>query len=149
MIIKRVIITFLLGLFTLTAHAQEWMTNFNEAKQLSATTGKNIILVFQGSDWCGPCMKLDKNIWSTETFKAYAKEHFIMLQADFPRKRQNKLSKDLAKQNGMLFEKYNKAGFKGSIEVIGNQEIKLTVISLFWSFLLGSLALVNLPLQIS
>ncbi len=110
MIIKKVIITFLFGLFTLVSHAQEWMTNFNEAKQLSASTGKNIVLVFQGSDWCGPCMKLDKNIWSTETFKTYAKEHFIMLQADFPRKRQNKLSKDLAKQNGMLFEKYNTTG---------------------------------------
>lgn len=110
MIIKRIIITLLFSLITLTVSAQEWLTSFEEAKTEATTSKKNIVLVFQGSDWCGPCMKLDKNIWSTDAFKTYAKDHFIMLQADFPRKRQNKLSKELEKQNGMLFEKYNTTG---------------------------------------
>lgn len=108
--IKKCLTTLFISLFTLTAHAQEWLTNFDEAKQLASTSKKNIVLVFQGSDWCGPCMKLDKNIWSTEVFKTYAKDHFVMLQADFPRKRQNKLSKDQEKHNGMLFETYNTTG---------------------------------------
>lgn len=110
MIIKRILITTLFCLLTFTTNAQEWLTNFEEAKKQASESNKNIVLVFQGSDWCAPCMKLDKNIWSTETFKAYAKDHFVMLQADFPRKRQNKLSKELEKQNGMLFEKYNIPG---------------------------------------
>ena len=108
--IKRTLTALLICMLTVTTHAQEWLTNFEEAKQQAQATNRNIVLVFQGSDWCGPCMKLDKNIWSTETFKTYAKDHFVMLQADFPRKRQNKLSKELEKQNGMLFEKYNKPG---------------------------------------
>lgn len=110
MTIKKLFITLLFGVFTLTTQAQEWLTNFEEAKQQASAGNKKIVLVFQGSDWCGPCMKLDKNIWSTETFKNYAKTHFVMLQADFPRKRQNKLSKELEKQNGQLFEKYNTPG---------------------------------------
>lgn len=110
MMIKKILIIFLISLFNLTCSAQEWLTNFEEAKNQAATTQKHIVLVFQGSDWCGPCMKLDKNIWSTDIFKKYAKNHFVMLQADFPRKRQNKLSKAQEKHNGMLFEKYNLAG---------------------------------------
>lgn len=110
MTIQKLLITLLFGVFTLTTQAQEWLTNFEEAKQQASADNKNIVLVFQGSDWCGPCMKLDKNIWSTETFKTYAKEHFVMLQADFPRKRQNKLPKEQEKHNGQLFEKYNTTG---------------------------------------
>lgn len=108
MVIKKFLITLFISVCCLSAHAQEWLTNFDKAKEIASSTNKNIVLVFQGSDWCGPCMKLDKEIWSTEAFKTYATEHFVMLQADFPRKRQNKLSKEQEKHNGMLFEKYNR-----------------------------------------
>jgi len=110
MLIKKLYVTLILGLISFSIHAQDWLTNIDEAKQQAISSDKNIILVFQGSDWCAPCMKLDKNIWSTEVFKNYAEKHFIMLQADFPRKRQNKLSKEQEKHNGMLFEKYNTPG---------------------------------------
>lgn len=110
MLIKKTLTTLFIILLSLTVQAQEWLTNFDEAKKEAAASNKNIVLVFQGSDWCGPCMKLDKNIWSTETFKNYAKDHFVMLQADFPRKRQNKLSKEQEKHNGQLFETYNSTG---------------------------------------
>lgn len=43
--------------------AQNWQTNFEEAKVLAQKENKNIVLVFSGSDWCAPCMKLEKNIW--------------------------------------------------------------------------------------
>lgn len=108
--IKKLFITILISLTTYSSFAQEWITNFDEAKKQASSTNKKIVLVFQGSDWCAPCMKLDKNIWSTEGFKSYAKDHFIMLQADFPRKKQNKLSKEQAKHNGQLFEQYNIPG---------------------------------------
>ena len=72
--------------------AQNWITDFTTAKEEAVKNNKPIILVFQGSDWCAPCIKLDREIWSTEIFKNYSKEHYIMLQADFPRKKKNKLS---------------------------------------------------------
>ncbi len=91
--------------------AQDWLTNFEQAKQTASKENRNIILVFQGSDWCAPCIKLDRAVWSTDEFKAYAKDHFVMLQADFPRKKINQLPEDLQQQNNMLAEHYNQEGY--------------------------------------
>ena len=92
-------------------NAQDWTTNFDDAKDQASEKGVPIVLVFQGSDWCAPCIKLDKEIWSTEEFKNYAKDHFVMLKADFPRKKKNQLRDLQRKQNEMLAEKYNKNGY--------------------------------------
>ena len=103
-----------IGLMTLLFNplvSQEWQTDFAKAKKLAAEKNIPIILVFQGSDWCAPCIKLDKEIWSSEEFKAYAEEHYIMLKADFPRKKGNQLPEDLSNQNKKLAEQYNPNGY--------------------------------------
>ncbi|MCB0448309.1 MAG: thioredoxin family protein [Gelidibacter sp.] len=97
--------------FALNVTAQNWLTNFEEAKKLAAKQNQNIVLVFQGSDWCGPCIKLDKEIWSTQEYQELAKNHFVMFKADFPRKKANKLSEELELQNKKLAEIYNNQGF--------------------------------------
>lgn len=110
----------LIILLSFSVKAQDWNTDFNTAKQIATKNNKPIILVFQGSDWCAPCIKLDHEVWSTQTFKKYAKEHFVMLQADFPRKKKNALSKEQAKANGYLFETYNKNGIFPFVVVLDN-----------------------------
>lgn len=92
-------------------HSQNWFTNFEEAKSTASNSNHNIILVFQGSDWCGPCIKLEKEIWSTNEFQKLAKDHFILMKADFPRKKSNQLSKELQTQNAKLAENYNDKGY--------------------------------------
>ena len=94
-----------------TTMAQEWQTDINVAKEIASKESKPIILVFQGSDWCAPCIKLDREIWSAEVFKKYAAENYVMLLADFPRKKKNSLSESQSKANALLAEKYNKQGF--------------------------------------
>lgn len=104
---------FLLSLLLLSINSvfsQNWETDFAKAKNLSSKEHKPIILVFQGSDWCAPCMKLDREIWSTDTFKKYANEHYIMLKADFPKRKKNALSPEQTAKNATLAEKYNKNG---------------------------------------
>lgn len=109
---KNVYFTSLFLFFlSISSFSQNWMTNFNEAKQVASEKNKNIVLVFQGSDWCAPCIKLDKEVWSAEEFRKLSKDHFVMLKADFPRKKANRLSKELTEQNGMLAGKYNNKGF--------------------------------------
>ncbi len=108
---KYLFYTVLFLFISINGFAQEWQTNFEDAKKEAAANNKNIILVFQGSDWCAPCIKLDKEIWSTKEFQELAKDHFVMLQADFPRKKANKLSESLRQQNNLLAEKYNNQGF--------------------------------------
>lgn len=107
---KKILILVAVLLNLSTTYAQEWQTNFEKAKNTASTEDKPIILVFQGSDWCAPCIKLDRQVWSTDTFKEYASEHYVMLQADFPRKRENSLSETQTKANAKLAETYNKNG---------------------------------------
>jgi thioredoxin-related protein len=108
---KKAILLFVAIVFSITLSAQEWQTDFETAKNISSKENRPIILVFQGSDWCAPCIKLDREIWSTEEFKAYSKNHFVLLQADFPRKKMNALPDAQQQKNNQLAEKYNKQGY--------------------------------------
>ncbi|MDI9258339.1 thioredoxin family protein [Flavobacterium sedimenticola] len=91
--------------------SQTWKTNMEEAKTTATAQNKNIVLVFSGSDWCAPCIKLDKNVWQSEAFKAYADEKLVLVRADFPKKKNNALPEDIRNNNLLLAEKYNKEGF--------------------------------------
>jgi thioredoxin-related protein len=131
---KKIIVTLLVMIVSVgTTMAQEWQTDINVAKELASKESKPIILVFQGSDWCAPCIKLEREIWSTDTFKKYAKEHYVMLKADFPRRKKNALSETQTKANSQLAEKYNKQGFfpfvvvlDSSGKVLGESSYKKT-----------------------
>ncbi|NOR28221.1 MAG: thioredoxin fold domain-containing protein [Lutibacter sp.] len=109
--IKKIFLSFLLTSTIATINAQEWHTDFKLAKEIASKEHKNLILVFQGSDWCGPCIKLDKEIWSQEEFKAYAKNNFVMVKVDFPKRKINKLTAKQQEKNYQLSEIYNKQGF--------------------------------------
>lgn len=91
--------------------AQNWLLDINEAKQQAKEENKTIIIVFQGSDWCGPCMKLEDKIWKNEKFIEHSKNKYVLLQADFPRKRSNRLSKEQATHNKKLADRYKLKSF--------------------------------------
>lgn len=114
------LIVILLLLTISIANAQEWHVDFTEAKKQATEKNQKIILVFQGSDWCTPCMKLENEIWSSQEFKAYASENLTLLKADFPRRRKNKLSKEQQKKNNTLAEKYNDKGLFPLVVVLDN-----------------------------
>ena len=89
---------------------QNWQTDFEEAKRIASAQNKNIIIVFSGSDWCAPCIKLDKNIWQSDAFKNEAAKEWVLIKANFPRKKANELSKEQTEHNRRLAEKYNIEG---------------------------------------
>jgi thioredoxin-related protein len=117
--IISIIIVMLIGISAI--NAQDWQTNFEKAKAMASNEIKPIVLVFQGSDWCAPCIKLDHEIWSTDIFKSYAKDHFVMLQADFPRKKKNNLSEAQNASNAKLAELYNKSGIFPFVVVLDSK----------------------------
>jgi thioredoxin-related protein len=99
--------------FLLTAvfgYSQNWATNFDDAKAKAEKENKNILLVFSGSDWCGPCMKLDKMVWQSSEFQTESDKSWVIYKADFPKKKANQLSPELTESNNKLAEKYNKNG---------------------------------------
>lgn len=97
-------------LFSSLVFSQNWKLDFDEAKQLANEENKNIIIVFSGSDWCAPCIKLDRNVWQSEAFKKVADENWIIVKADFPRKKANQLGDAQMTKNRKMAEKYNIEG---------------------------------------
>ena len=80
--------------------SEGWMTNWEEAKAKAKAENKPILINLTGSDWCGWCIKLDKEVFSKKEFKDYAKENLVLVELDFPQgKRQ---SKKLQEQNEKL-----------------------------------------------
>ncbi|SFZ91807.1 Thioredoxin-like [Flaviramulus basaltis] len=107
--------------FGFNTFSQTWHTDFEKAKEVASSKNENIVLVFQGSDWCAPCIKLDKEIWSTQEFQKLSKDHFVMLKADFPRRKANKLSESVSLQNAKLAETYNNQGYFPLVVVLDNK----------------------------
>jgi len=100
----------LLFLTTLTTFSQvEWMNDFDEAAKLSQKTKKPILANFTGSDWCGWCKVLDREVFNTSEFKTWAKKNVVLLEVDFPRR--TKLSAKLKKQNYALQKAFGVRGY--------------------------------------
>ena len=122
---KVIAFSYLLFFSIISMNAQEWQTDFYEAQKIASEKNQKIILVFQGSDWCGPCIKLDTEIWSTKEFIDYSKDNFVLLKADFPRKKKNMLSKEQQEKNNQLAEKYNTRGFFPYVVVLDKDAVVL------------------------
>lgn len=105
----------------MTAFAQNWSITYTEALETAFKEDKPLILVFSGSDWCTPCMKLNRDIWQSPVFKKYADERYVLYKADFPRKKSNALSAERVTENKVLAEKYNPKGHFPLILVLDKQ----------------------------
>ena len=87
-----------------------WLLDITEAKSLSHDTQKPILISFAGSDWCKPCIMLTREVFETEEFSTYASENLILVLADFPRYKKNKLPEEQTQHNEGLASLYNQNG---------------------------------------
>ncbi len=92
------------------AGGEGWSSDFAAAKKEAAESKKDLLIDFTGSDWCGWCIKLDKEVFSHEPFKAGVKDKFVLVELDYP-KDKSKLSAETIKQNAELKEKYPIQGY--------------------------------------
>jgi len=91
------------------AKAEGWLTSYDEAVKQSKKTGKPILADFTGSDWCGWCIKLHKEVFDTADFKSWAKKNVILLELDFPQTKPQPAA--LKAQNSKLQKKYQIQGY--------------------------------------
>jgi thioredoxin-related protein len=103
--------TLLLGM-TATAFAggDAWMTNFEAAKKKAAAENKDLLVDFTGSDWCGWCIKLNKEVFEHAPFNKGVADTFVLVELDYPRDKSG-LSEELQKQNDELKATYHISGF--------------------------------------
>ena len=86
-----------------------WTTDVPKAIEKAKAENKLVLMDFTGSDWCGWCIKLNKEIFSTSEFGEYAKKNLVPVEIDFPNKKAQ--SAELKKANKELQKKYKIQGY--------------------------------------
>jgi protein disulfide-isomerase len=86
-----------------------WLTNYEQAQEQAKAGHKLMLLDFTGSDWCGWCIRLEREVFSKPEFKEYASKNLVLLELDFPRGKE--LPAALQSQNERLARKYQIQGF--------------------------------------
>jgi thiol-disulfide isomerase/thioredoxin len=90
------------------APAQEVLHDPNIAFAAATRTGKDILLIFSGSDWCIPCIRIEKKILSDSSFQKFAGERLVILVADFPQRK--RVPDSLRIQYEALAEQFDPSG---------------------------------------
>ena len=86
-----------------------WETDLPNALAKARTEDKLVLLDFTGSDWCGWCIRFDKEVFATREFKDYADKNLVLVQLDFPHRKPQ--SAELKEANAELNKKYSIEGY--------------------------------------
>lgn len=92
-----------------SAEESGWLSDYKKAQQEAKATNKFLLLDFTGSDWCGWCIKFDREVLSQPQFKDYARDNLVVVELDFPRAKAQ--TPELKKQNLDLARQYEVMGF--------------------------------------
>ena len=108
---KKVFITLLLvmGSFAVQAQELKWETDINKAIKVSNKTKKPMLLFFTGSDWCGWCIRLQKEVLKTTEFAKWAQANVVLVELDYPRSKPQ--SEAIKNQNNGLQQIFGIQGF--------------------------------------
>ena len=106
---KTLLLTLALLSTSILGLRADWTTDYKAALDQAKSQQKLVLLDFTGSDWCGYCKLLDKEVFTEQAFKDFADKNYIEVTVDFPQEKQ--LPDDLQKQNNDLKDKFNIEGF--------------------------------------
>jgi thioredoxin-related protein len=86
-----------------------WMTDYSAALAKAKAENKPLFVKFTGSDWCGWCIRMDKEILDKRAFKTYAEANVVRVYLDFPSKKPQ--PEALKAQNERLQRQFGVRGF--------------------------------------
>ncbi len=89
-----------------------WLDSYEQAKQQAAEQGKDMLVLFTGSDWCIWCKRLEAEVLNQDGFGDSVSSDLVLLKLDFPRNKE--LAAPLKAQNDELRTQFKaKHGFRG------------------------------------
>ena len=110
---KFVSILFLAIIVGAAANAQhsklKWETDMMTAVNDAVKSDRPVLLFFTGSDWCGWCKRLQREVFFTPEFEKWADENVVLMELDFPRR--TPISQELREQNGQLQQMFGVRGY--------------------------------------
>ncbi len=103
---KKTILTLLCALaLPLSAHAADWLTDYDKALEVAKEKNKPVLILFTGSDWCPPCMRMEKTVFSSKEFSDLADKYFVLIKLDSPKnKPQSAEEKKMVAKLGAQYE---------------------------------------------
>ena len=87
------------------ANARGWTTNLESALASAKQNKKFVMVQFTGSDWCPPCIMMQKAVFSKSSFTRLVPKKFILVKIDIPRS-----NKAMSLENGKVMKNYNVTG---------------------------------------
>jgi protein disulfide-isomerase len=95
-----------------------WTTDLPAALVKAREENKLVLIDFTGSDWCPPCKALSRNVFSTAAFANYASNHLVLVEADFPQRKEQ--SPELQRANEALAKQFDVSGYPTVVVLDGN-----------------------------
>ncbi|WP_242155488.1 thioredoxin family protein [Aestuariivivens sediminis] len=86
-----------------------WHTDMKKASEIAIRESKPVLMFFTGSDWCGWCKRLQKEVFQTQDFESWAKDNVVLMELDFPRRTAQEQSVKV--QNYQLQQIFNVRGY--------------------------------------
>ena len=108
---KPVLVIFSLFLLTITSFAANWSTDYMSTLKQAEKSNKKVLILFTGSDWCGFCIRLEKNCLSTQKFDKVIKDKYLLVKLDLTRKTKNPKENEI----NHLLRVYNVNGFPTTV----------------------------------
>lgn len=87
-----------------------WLTSLSQAQQQAQATGRPVLAVFSGSDWCKPCIMLKQEVFDQPEFARFAQDKFVLARFDFPRNKKHRLPAEQTRLNEQAAAQLDKQG---------------------------------------
>ena len=109
--LKNLLVLFTLFALSLTTMAANWSTNYTATLSKAAKSNKKVLVLFTGSDWCGFCIRLEKNVLSKKDFDKVVKDKYLLVKLDLTKTTKNPIEQEI----NHLMRIYNVEGFPTTI----------------------------------
>lgn len=92
--------------------SDRWIRSYDEAMAAAEQTGRPVLTIFTGSDWCPHCVTLEKKVLDSEQFLAWAEHRVVLLMIDLP---QQGISQDERNARSRVCIKYGVRTFPNTV----------------------------------
>jgi thioredoxin-related protein len=100
-----------------------WFADFDLAQKEAQKSGKDLLVDFTGSDWCGWCIRLHEEVFDHEAFDQGVAEHFVLVALDFPKGEEAMAKVPNPQRNQALSVQHGIRGFPTILLMTGAGEV--------------------------
>lgn len=95
--------------------SKDWFVDYDQAMEKAKEENKPLLVLLTGSDWCPYCIQLEKDVLKSSSFKNLAKNDFVPVYVDFPRR---SADAELVKRSGEIARKLNFRGGYPTMKIL-------------------------------